>query len=136
MTLSPLLQASVAVQLHVAAAVLAILLGASQFLGRKGSGPHRVIGWFWVLMLAVLCITSFFIPGTLFIGPVSVFHALSAYTLWALVMGARAAMLGDVESHRSYMTWLYILSVLISAAIAVLGGGVLSEVLGLAQGDP
>jgi uncharacterized membrane protein len=131
MTLTPLLHASPAVQLHVAAAVLAILLGASQFLGRKGSGPHRLIGWVWIVMLGALCVTSFFIPGTLFIGPVSVFHALSAYTLWALVMGARAAMRGDVESHRSYMAWLYVLSVLISAAVAVLGGGVLSEVFRL-----
>jgi uncharacterized membrane protein len=132
MNLTPLFEASLWVQLHVAAAVLAILLGAGQFLGRKGTVPHRLIGWFWVLMLAALCITSFFIPGTLFIGPVSVFHALSVYTLWALVMGALAARRGDVESHRSYMAWLYVLSVLISAAVAVLGGGVLSEVFRLA----
>jgi uncharacterized membrane protein len=131
MDLSPLFEASLWVQLHVAAAVLAILLGAGQFLGRKGTTPHRLIGWFWVLMLAALCITSFFIEGSLFIGPISVFHALSVYTLWALVMGARAARRGEIESHRSYMVWLYVLSVLISAAVAVLGGGVLSEVFRL-----
>ncbi|MGL5114967.1 MAG: DUF2306 domain-containing protein [Beijerinckiaceae bacterium] len=131
MNLTPLFEASLWVQMHVAAAVLAIVLGAGQFIGRKGTMPHRLIGWFWVVMLAALCITSFFIPGSFFIGPISAFHALSVYTLWSLWMGARAARRGDVESHRSYMAWLYGLSVLISAAVAVLGGGVLSEVFRL-----
>jgi uncharacterized membrane protein len=129
MRLAPLLQASPAIQVHVGAAVVAIGLGAYQFLARKGSVPHRVIGWIWVVLLGTICISSFFIPGSWHIGPVSVFHVLSAYTLWALVMGARAARAHDVESHRSYMIWIYGLSILLSAVIAIgSSGGVLHEV--------
>lgn len=129
MRLQPLLQASPAIQIHVAAAVLAIVLGAWQFLARKGSFPHRIVGWVWVLLLASICISSFFIPGSLFIGPVSVFHVLSAYTLWALYMGARAARRHEVADHKSYMIWIYGLSVLLSAALAVgSSGGVLHQV--------
>ncbi len=129
MSLAPLLQASIWVQLHVAAALLALILGAWQFLGRKGTLPHRVVGWVWIVLLAALCITSFFIPGSWHIGPVSVFHVLSVYTLWALYMGARAARAGEVADHKSYMSWLYGLSVVLSAVIAVASGGVLYQVV-------
>jgi uncharacterized membrane protein len=127
--LAPLLQASPAIQIHVFAAVLAIGLGAWQFLARKGTFPHRVIGWIWVVLLASICISSFFIPGSWHIGPVSVFHVLSAYTLWALFMGAKAARDGEVADHKSYMAWIFGLSIVLSAVIAVgSSGGVLNEV--------
>jgi uncharacterized membrane protein len=124
----PLLQASPAIQIHVAAAILALCLGVWQFLARKGTIPHRVVGWIWVVLLAGICISSFFIPGSLFIGPVSVFHALSVYTLWALFMGAKAAREGEVADHKSYMSWIFGLSIVLSAAIAIgSSGGVLNE---------
>jgi uncharacterized membrane protein len=127
--LQPLLQASPAIQVHVAAAALALGLGTWQFLARKGSLPHRIIGWIWVVLLGSICISSFFIPGSWFIGPISVFHALSVYTLWALVMGAKAARDGEVADHKSYMTWIFGLSVVLSAVIAIgSSGGVLNEV--------
>jgi uncharacterized membrane protein len=129
MRLAPLLEASPAIQIHVGAAVLAMGLGAWQLLGRKGSFPHRVVGWIWVALLAAICLSSFYIPGSWRIGPVSVFHLLSVYTLWALWMGARAARRGNVADHRSYMIWIYWLSILLSAVIAVGSGGVLYEVV-------
>jgi uncharacterized membrane protein len=129
MRLAPLLEASPAIQIHVAAAVLAIFLGAWQFLAQKGSIPHRIIGWIWVILLGSICISSFFIPGSWRIGPVSVFHVLSAYTLWVLVMGAQAARQHKVASHKSYMAWIYGLSIVLSAAIAIASdGGVLHQV--------
>lgn len=127
--LQPLLEASPAVQVHVAAALAALALGAWQFLARKGTIPHRIIGWIWVVLLAGICLSSFFIPGSWHIGPVSVFHVLSAYTLWALFMGARAARAGAVADHKSYMSWIFSLSIVLSAAIAIgSSGGVLNEV--------
>jgi uncharacterized membrane protein len=128
MSLAPIFNASIWVQLHIVAALGALVLGTVQFLGRKGTLPHRTIGWVWVLLLGGLCVTSFFIPGTLFIGPISVFHALSVYTLWALFMGAKAARDGDVDGHKSYMSWIFGLSVVLSAVIAIWSGGVLYEV--------
>ncbi len=128
MRLQPLLEASPAVQIHVAAAVLAIFLGAFQLLAPKGTVSHRTVGWTWIILLSSICISSFFIPGSVFLGPISVFHALSVYTLWSLFMGARAARQHRVADHRSYMTWIYSLSIVLSAVIAMGSGGVLSEV--------
>ncbi|MGL4242312.1 MAG: DUF2306 domain-containing protein [Beijerinckiaceae bacterium] len=129
MRLAPLLEADPAIQVHVAAAVIAIGLGGWQFLAPKGTIPHRLIGWIWVTLLAAICLSSFFIPGSWHIGPVSVFHVLSAYTLWALAMGALAARRHDVASHKSYMAWIYGLSIILSAVIAIgSSGGVLHQV--------
>ena len=128
MSLQPLLEASVWIQIHVAAALLALFLGLYQFLSKKGSIPHRLVGWVWIALLAAICISSFFIPGSWHIGPVSVFHLLSIYTLWALFMGAKAAREGEVADHKSYMSWLFGLSIVVSAAIAVASGGVLYQV--------
>jgi uncharacterized membrane protein len=128
MSLAPLLQASLAIQVHVLAAVLAILLGVFQFVAPKGTVPHRIAGWIWVVLLSGICISSFFIPGTWFIGPVSVFHVLSVYTLYALAMGVLAARKHKVADHKSYMIWLYGLSIIVSAVIAVFSGGVLQQV--------
>jgi uncharacterized membrane protein len=128
MRLAPLLQASPAVQVHVAAALAALLLGTWQFLARKGTIPHRIIGWIWVVLLGSICISSFFIPATFYIGPISVFHVLSVYTLWSLYMGARAARRGDVADHKSYMAWIFGLSIVLSAVVAVASGGVLYQV--------
>jgi uncharacterized membrane protein len=129
MRLAPLLEASPWIQVHVAAAILALVLGLYQFLSRKGSVPHRIVGWIWIALLALICVTSFFIPGSWHIGPVSMFHLLSVYTLWSLYKGAQAARRGEVEDHRSYMSWLFGLSIVVSAAIAVASGGVLYQVV-------
>jgi uncharacterized membrane protein len=45
-------------------------------------------------------------------------------------MGAKAAREGEVADHRSYMAWIFGLSILLSAVIAIgSSGGVLNEVV-------
>jgi uncharacterized membrane protein len=129
MSLTPLLTSSWAIQIHVYAALVALVLGTIQFLAPKGTVPHRRIGWVWIVLLAIIGVSSFWIEGARHIGPFSVFHLLSVYTLWALYMGAKAAVTGDVESHKSYMSWLFGLSIVVSAVLAVVSGGVLYEVV-------
>ncbi len=105
------------------------MLGVVQFLAPKGTLPHRVIGWIWVVLLTAICLTAFFIPGSWFIGPISVFHALTVYTMWALWMGVRSARRHDVASHKSYMGWIFLLSLLLSAALALRSGELLHQVV-------
>jgi uncharacterized membrane protein len=59
MSLAPLLAAPWLVQVHVAAALAAIVLGLMQFIGRKGTAAHRLLGWCWVVLLAVVALSSF-----------------------------------------------------------------------------
>ncbi len=48
MNLSPPLESSPTVIVHVAAALTALLVGLAQFVVRKGIVAHRVLGWVWV----------------------------------------------------------------------------------------
>ena len=52
--LQPLLAAPVSVQVHVAAAVTALAVGAVIFLLPKGTGFHRFLGWGWVGSMIVV----------------------------------------------------------------------------------
>lgn len=49
------------IQLHLYFALFALALGAVQLAGRKGGDLHRVAGWFWVSMMAIVTISSLFI---------------------------------------------------------------------------
>jgi hypothetical protein len=50
------------VQLHIAAALTALLLGTVQLVGIKGTGLHRLIGWTWVVAMVTVAVSSLFIP--------------------------------------------------------------------------
>ncbi len=42
--------------IHLAAVVPAVVIGAVQLAGRKGTRPHKLLGWLWVLaMLTARC---------------------------------------------------------------------------------
>lgn len=48
MNLGPLLAESAVVQFHAFAALLALLLGAIQLAGPKGTAAHRETGYAWL----------------------------------------------------------------------------------------
>ena len=86
MNINPLIEASPAIQLHVAAAALAIALSVAILTIRKSTPAHKYVGRTWAAMLAIICISSFWITGmngTHY----SWIHLLSAWTLIGLSLG-------------------------------------------------
>ena len=81
MTLAPLLQATPAIQVHAFAAIAALVLGIVQLSAPKGTLPHRTLGWIWVGLMLVVCITAFFIHELRMWGPWSPIHLLAIFTL-------------------------------------------------------
>src|SRR4051812_25346555 len=59
----------------------AFALGLVQFAAPKGTLPHRMIGWIWVLLMATVAISSFWIHTIRLVGPFSLIHLLSIFTL-------------------------------------------------------
>ncbi|MFB9149301.1 DUF2306 domain-containing protein [Roseovarius ramblicola] len=110
----PLFNAPPAIQVHVAAAMLAVVLTPVALWRRRRDRLHRVAGYAWVLGMAVAALSSFAITEFGVVGPFSPIHALSVATLAGLVVGVRAAIRGDVRGHRASMTQL-------SLALAVAG---------------
>jgi uncharacterized membrane protein len=61
MSFDPLLEASPAIRYHAFAAIFAFALGIVQFAAPKGTVPHRALGWLWVVLMAGVSLSSFFI---------------------------------------------------------------------------
>ena len=128
MNLAPLLEASPAIQIHVAAATAAMLLGAAILFRRKGDGAHRTAGRLWVGLMAVVCLSSFFIWTIRMAGPFSPIHLLSAGTLYALVKGVGYARMRDIAAHRRTMQITYGAALVITGLFTLLPGRIMHEV--------
>lgn len=103
MTLAPLINAPLAIQIHATAALSLIPLTALQFWRPKRGPSHRTIGWVWVVLMAVTAVSSFWIHNLRLIGPFSPIHILSVITLVNLVLGIRARRAGRIMAHRGHM---------------------------------
>jgi len=115
------------IQLHIAAALVALLLGTVQLVGIKGTGVHRLIGWTWVVAMVTVAISSLFIrqinPGSF-----SLIHLLSGWTLIALPMALFAIRRGRVARHASGMTWTFVGGLIVAGAFTFQPGRLLWEV--------
>jgi len=102
MNFAPLLNASLAIQLHVAAVVIAAVGFAAVVSLTKGTTLHRWFGRSFVFGMAGAALSSFWIRE-LNHGSLSFIHIISVVTLWGLISGILAARRGDVRSHRLSM---------------------------------
>ncbi len=89
--------------IHLAAVLPALVIGVAQLAARKGSRPHRILGWIWVLSMAVAAVSSFWIFGINSGGGFSIIHALSAFVLCNLVCAIWFIRRGNVRAHGKFM---------------------------------
>jgi uncharacterized membrane protein len=115
MNLAPLLDAAPAIPLHAFAAMAAFALGIVQFTAPKGTLPHRTLGWIWVILMAVVAISSFWIHQIRLVGPWSPIHLLSIFTPIMLVVGVLYARRHNVRGHKVTMISIF------AGALAVAG---------------
>src|SRR5580698_10025422 len=129
MSLAPLLDASPTIQIHAFAAMSAFVLGAVQLAAPKGTLPHRTVGWIWVLLMAAICISSFFIHAIRQWGPWSPIHLLSIFTLATLPVAVWRAHRHDVARHRNAMISLYLGALVIAGLFTFWPGRIMHAVL-------
>ncbi len=128
MNIKPLLEASLAIQLHVAAAAFAIVLSAAIIMVRRGTPVHKQVGRAWVAMLAIICISSFWITGmngTQY----SWIHLLSAWTLLGLARAIWAVRTGNIRVHKYAMISTMIGALLGAGFFAFMPGRMMSAIL-------
>ncbi|MFM8941246.1 MAG: DUF2306 domain-containing protein [Phenylobacterium sp.] len=113
---------------HLAFGLLALLVGAILMAGRKGARMHRVLGWGWVVAVAVVAVSSLFIqvvnPGRF-----SLIHILSGYVIIALPLAVAAARRHDVERHRRYMSGLFYGGFAVNLIFVLLPGRLVWELI-------
>lgn len=117
------------IPLHAYAAFLAILLGAIQFAGPKGTATHRYLGYTWVGLMLVVSVSSFWINTINLVGPFSPIHILSAFTIWSLFEAVKSARKGRIQRHKRFMQLMYLLALLVTGAFTLLPGRTMNAVL-------
>ena len=128
MNIKPLLEAGLAIQLHVAAAAFAIVLSAAIIIVRRGTPTHKHVGRAWVAMLAIICISSFWITG-MNGSSYSWIHLLSAWTLLGLTQAVWADRAGNIRAHKYAMTSTMVGALLGDGFFAFMPGRMMSAVL-------
>ena len=129
MTLAPLLQASPAIQIHAFTALAAFALGVGQLAAPKGTLPHRTLGGVWIVLMLVVCISSFFIHELRMWGQWSPIHLLSIYTLAMLPLALLAAHRHDVVRHRRRMLGLFLGALVIAGLFTLWPGRIMHAVV-------
>jgi uncharacterized membrane protein len=129
MTLTPLLTASPAIQIHAFAAMSAFALGIVQFAAPKGTIPHRLFGWAWVMLMAVVSLTAFFIHEIRLWGPWSPIHLLAIFTAVALPMGVWHARRHDVARHRWIMIGIFAGGLVVAGLFTFVPGRIMYAVM-------
>ena len=129
--MNTLLAAGPIVRFHLAAALLALVLGAWQLGTTKGTPNHRVVGWIWVSAMLIVAASSMFIhelnrSGRF--GGFSPIHVLSLITIASLIAGVVSIRRGDRETHRQTMRALYIGGLVITGAFTLWPGRLLYRV--------
>jgi len=135
MSLTPLLEAPLAIQIHTAAASAAVLLGAVILFRKKGTPTHKAMGQVWAVLMLIAATASIFINEIRLIGPFSPIHLFTVITYAGLAHGIVAIRRGDVRTHRATMQALYFLALLLAGAFTLLPGRRMHDVLfGAASG--
>lgn len=116
------------IQVHVLAAVAALALGTIILALPKGRGPHKALGWSWVVAMATTAASSLFITG-LNGDFYSAIHLLTGWTLIALPMAVVAIRKRNVMTHRRIMTGLYIGGLLLAGLFSFIPGRFMFEFL-------
>jgi uncharacterized membrane protein len=129
MTLEPLLAAPAVIQLHVAAAAGALLLGTAQLAMPKGTPRHRAVGYVWIALMALLAVSSFWIHELRLFGPFSPIHLLSILTLVGLPRAIWLARRGDIAAHRRLMLILFFFALVGAGAFTLMPGRLMHTVV-------
>lgn len=116
-----LLGAPAVIRMHIAAALVALVVGTALLAGVKGTRLHKALGWTWVAAMGVTAVGSFWIrvvnPGHW-----SFVHFLSGWVVIALPMAVVAIKRRNVRLHRRLMTGLFVGGLVIAGAFTFAPG--------------
>ncbi|MDO1582377.1 DUF2306 domain-containing protein [Rhizobium oryzicola] len=130
MNLAPLLEAPVAIQVHVAAVLPAAIIGAFLLLWRrKGTPLHRTLGKIWLALMMVTSISSFFIHELNVIGGFSPIHLLSILTIAGCFRAYQTARAGNITAHVAVVRQLYFGGIVVAGAFTLLPHRIMSAVV-------
>ncbi len=133
MTLEPLLQAPLAVQIHVATIVPAALIGTWQiFFSSKGAPLHRALGYVYLTLMSFTALSTLWVHQLMPHGPFfgfSPIHLLIPVTLFGVVGALRGAWTHNIAMHKRSMIGLYFGAIFVAGGLTFLPGRVMHAVM-------
>ncbi len=109
------------IQVHLAAALTALVIGIVLMMRVKGTNLHRALGWTWVIAMGTTAVSSLFIRG-MNPGHFSFIHLLSGWTIVALPGAVYAIRRGKVAAHRRAMTGMFVGGLLLAGLFTFIPG--------------
>lgn len=128
MSFAPLLESSLAIQLHAFAAMSAFVLGLVQFAAPKGTLPHRTIGFIWAGLMLTVALSSFWIQELRVFGPWSPIHLISIFTLVTLPLAVWYAHTHRVGSHKWWMVSIFLGALVVAGLFTFVPGRIMYDV--------
>ncbi|MCY4050324.1 MAG: DUF2306 domain-containing protein [Gammaproteobacteria bacterium] len=128
MDLEPLWQSGPVIATHAIFAIIALFTGIVQLALPKGTLIHRGIGTIWVILMASVAITGFWINELRHFGPFSWIHLLSILTLIVLARSILLVRSGRIKDHRNSMVALFFLGLVLTGGFTLLPGRVMHAV--------
>jgi uncharacterized membrane protein len=103
------MEAPLIIQLHVASALPAILIGPFAIFMKTSWRLHKIVGFSWIVAMASLCITGLLIPSynLAVIGHLGPIHLFCFWGLSGIFNGVRYARLGRIAEHRMTLKWTW-----------------------------
>jgi len=129
MNLAPLLDAPLAIQIHVAAVIPAAILGPYMFWARKGTPVHKLLGKVWLGLMVVAALSSFFIHTIDLLLGLSPIHLLSAYVLYGSWKAIAAARAHRIREHRLNVVGMYAGGIILAGGFTLLPGRLMHEIV-------
>jgi uncharacterized membrane protein len=123
------------VQLHLAAVMPALLLGAWLLLGKKGGPRHRLLGKIYLGLMVVAALSAAVLPAqvgpTVSIGSLRLgfLHLLVLLTLRGVWMAFHTIRKGDIRAHKRHMVMLYFGALIIAGLFSLAPGRLLHRVV-------
>jgi uncharacterized membrane protein len=130
MSLAPLTSASLAVQFHVAAALIALAAGAVQLTRTRRDAVHRTLGWTFVVAMTATALSSFFVNHIRMVfGLFSPIHLLSILTLVAVPLAVWYARRRNMRAHRLVVLGLFWTGLVLPGALTLVPGRIMHAVV-------
>lgn len=126
MNWSPLLEASPAIQAHVATVAIAVVLTGPMLVLRKGTALHVMMGRTWVAAMMLTALISF---GIQLGGGFSFIHLFSVITLISAPYAIWAIRRGNIRGHAISMLSLIFGALGIAGAFTLSEGRILHSVI-------
>ena len=131
MSFAPLLSAPPAVQIHVAAALLALAIGPLAIFRRRRDRLHKIAGYTWVSAMGATALSGLAIESQVLTlhGRWGAIHLLSVGALMSLAIGLRHVFAGRIRAHAETMRSLYWQALGIAGLLTLLPGRTMNRML-------